>query len=378
MLNSKTKKKNVLPQEILQLLFWSGLISIFFFKLIDMTASSVASDYVIDKGISLSDLEMDTLSVWIKSISFSASVILFLFLFLMLVGRKFDYLKEITKGVNLLREQNLDYRLPIEGSNELTVLAESINYMVENEKKLKQRELELAEAKIKFMRNLSHDIRTPLTSIMSYTEILANNAMISKGVSHEELEEYLLLMKQKSTQIKLLTEQLLDEVSRKCENVENGKLLMYQLICEWEEQLEDDFDCRIDLSSCEDFSAELVVDEFRRILDNLVSNIRKYADPEKPVTINVETKGDSLIIRQSNNIVALSQAANSAGSAGSATSAESPHPESYGIGLESIKSIAARYDGQVNTTIDTVDNLWNIEITIKNIKINNLQNSSEI
>lgn len=372
MLNNKAKRKNVLPQEILQLLFWSGLISIFFFKLIDMTASSVASDYVIDKGITLSDLEMDTLSVWIRSISFSASVILFLVLFLMLVGRKFDYLKEITKGVNLLREQNLDYRLPIEGSNELTVLAESINYMVENEKKLKQRELELAEAKTKFMRNLSHDIRTPLTSIMSYTEIIANKTMLNKAVSDEELKEYLLLMKQKSTQIKLLTEQLLDEASRKCEYIENGKLLMNQLVCELEEQLEDDFDCKIDLSCCQDFAAELVVDEFRRILDNLVSNIRKYADPKNPVTINVETKDDNLTIKQSNRIKPLPQ------SSTSFDCERTQHTESYGIGLESIKSIAARYDGQVNTTIDTVDNLWNIEITIKNIKINNLQNSSEI
>ena len=72
--------------------------------------------------------------------------------------------------------------VPVEGNNELTQLAKSVNYLSQTQREVKQREQALSAEKEQFIRGLSHDIRTPLTSIMAYSELLAGE----KAVAPEE------------------------------------------------------------------------------------------------------------------------------------------------------------------------------------------------
>ena len=83
---------------------------------------------------------------------------------------------------------------PVEGNNELTQLAKSVNYLSQTQREVKQREQALSAEKEQFIRGLSHDIRTPLTSIMAYSELLAGE----KAVAPEEQEKYLHLIHTKA------------------------------------------------------------------------------------------------------------------------------------------------------------------------------------
>ena len=78
------------------------------------------------------------------------------------------------------------------------------------------------------------------------------------------------------------------------------------------------------------FSGTFDVQELRRIFDNLSSNVRKYADPSKPVTLSVGLENGALLIHQSNAVLP-----------------EKPRSESYQIGLNSIRRIAQHYGGSV-------------------------------
>ena len=73
-----------------------------------------------------------------------------------------------------------------------------------------------------------------------------------------------------------------------------------------------------------------IVQELRRIFDNLSSNVRKYADPAKPVTLSVGLENGALLIHQANTVLP-----------------EKPQSESYQIGLNSIRRIAQHYGGSV-------------------------------
>ena len=240
-----------------------------------------------------------------------------------LLKDRITYIRKITDGIDALHDPAAGVSIPLEGNNELTALAQAINEMTEVRQQLRQREQALAAEKEQLVRSLSHDIRTPLTSILAYSDFLAQQA---EGEQKAQLNT----IRSKAEQIRDLTAVLLDGTRRNLEQFDNGRLLMEQIVSEFEEELEEQFNLSIDFGHCPAFSAWLDVQELRRIFDNLASNIRKYADSTKPVILAVGYDNGTLRIRQTNTIL----------------SPKEQH-ESYGIGLSSIRRIVQGYSGSV-------------------------------
>ena len=243
--------------------------------------------------------------------------------------------------MDALRRGEYDSRLPIEGNNELTRLAEEINYLSETEQLVKEKERKLYEEREELIRTLSHDIRTPLTSVISYTELYAEK----KNPSSEELADYFTLVRKKMGQIKSLTDILLDGGKRKTEFFEDARLLVTQLVGEFEEALEENFSLSVDLSRIPSFSGCFDVEELHRLFDNLITNVQKYADPTEPVFLIVNKTAEGLVIRQKN-----------------AAKTYSEKRESYRMGLYSIRRIAQNYGGCVD--IEQNEREFEIVITL--------------
>lgn len=323
-MSTKEKKQprkfgSKLSREILGLILLDGIVSLLFYFFLRSWAGTLVYEYCERNKIVLDELQEVTTDMLIINLSMIGGAILFLVLFLVFVGNKLSYIRDLTTGIHALRTHRMDYEIPLKGSNELTELAESINYLAETERQLKAVE-----------RNLSHDIRTPLTAILSYTEYLQGRENLKK----EELDEFLNLTKRKAEQMKLLTEQLLDGGSRLTE-IEDGKLLMAQLAEEWAETLEDEFDCRVRLEDCPDFSRQLDVEEMRRIFDNLASNVEKYGEPSAAVMLEFGQENGRIVIRQSNTRAKVDK-----------------QVESRKIGLSSIDNIAKHHGGSVTVWQD--------------------------
>ena len=168
-------------------------------------------------------------------------------------------------------------------------------------------------------------------------------------LEQEEMQEYIALIQRKGQQIKALTDRLLDSGSRNLEAIEDGKLLMEQLVGEWEEILEDTFPCIVDMKKCPTFRGSFDIQELRRIFDNLASNVEKYADWERPVELWVDAVDKRLRICQRNGI-----------------KADTVPVESNQIGLESIRRIAALYGGTVQVSIE--QGIFSIQITLSEIE----------
>jgi len=231
--------------------------------------------------------------------------------------------------------------LPLEGNNELTELTASINLLSETQQQLRRKEQQLAREKAQFLRALSHDIRTPLTSVLAYSEYLLSHDDIPKAEQKEQLE----LIRKKAEQIRDLTALLLDGDKRSPEHFPDAKLLMAQLAAEFQEELEGRFAVSVDLSGCPAFAGTFDVQELRRIFDNLTSNVQKYADPHEPVVLRIRVDGDGLTVYQTN-----------------AVSTAPREQDSYKLGINSIRRIAQYYGGRVTVRQDTRD--FAIEITL--------------
>ena len=323
-----SRKRRRLAGEILEFLLVSFAISAFTFCFLYFTSESMADTWLSQLGILLSASGQAVLKIWLRNLCLTASVVIFLILFLFLLGQRMAYLLKIIRGVDALQASRMDSTIPLEGDDELTELAERINALAASEKELAAKEQKMQEEKNAWVRSLSHDIRTPLTSMLSYTQLLQNR----DSLSETEMRDYIRLMQTKTEQIRELTDRLLGRETQNPEPVEHIRLLMEQLAAEWEESLEERFLCRADLSGLSDFSGMADVYAFRRIFDNLASNTEKYADPQRPVELLITGKENHLTIAQKNGI----------------RKRQEPAPESSGIGLNSIRRIAADYGGTLN------------------------------
>ena len=324
----KRKKPKRLSKEILRSFGVTFLISSFSFWILNEAANRVVLDYVENELWQISEYQLIDIQYGILGISFVSAIILFIILFLFFVGERLAYINEIVKGINALGRHEWDYEIPLQGENELTELAERVNELSKEEKAFQEKEKQMQEEKISLIRSLSHDIRTPLTSMLSYSEYMK----AKENLTTEEIKAYMDLVEQKSQQIKVLTDRLLDGGSREPEYIENGLFFMQQLIEEWELELESEFDCQVDLSNCPRFSGEFDVQELRRIFDNLASNIRKYADAASPIQLQIIGKDGGICISQSNRCKILDMPV-----------------ESTKIGIESIRKMLAHYGGKVET-----------------------------
>ena len=292
------KKRRKLSGEILEFLLVSFLVAAFVFYFLYATSGAIANTYLADRGIFLEEIQSQVFQAWLRSICLAASAIIFIILFLSLFSQRISYLMAIIRGVEALEEKRMDYQIPLDGCDELTVLAETINELSMSQRELAQKKQEMQEEREAWIRSMSHDIRTPLTSILSYTEFLEGKGELGQ----QEIKAYLSLVQSRAEQIRELTDRLLGKSHGKREKVQNMKLLMEQLAAEWEELLEDQVPCSIDLSGCEAVNGEVDIQNLRRIFDNLISNVEKYADPEKVVELEIQTEAGILHLRQRNKI----------------------------------------------------------------------------
>lgn len=190
---------------ILEYLLISVLISLFVFCFLYFLSGSIVENYFWHHGIVLTEVQKRVFSVWLRSVCGLAGLIIFVVLFLFMLGQRLSYLIQIIQGVELLKEKEMETRIPLEGDDELTRLAETINFVAASRRELDQRERQMQEEKEAWVRSMSHDIRTPLTSMVSYSELLLDK----ENPEPEELRDAVRLMHEKSLQIKELTDQLM-------------------------------------------------------------------------------------------------------------------------------------------------------------------------
>lgn len=343
MLINKSRKK--LLKEILDSLILSAIIALISAYFLYLTSVYMSNKYLYSRDLALTAIQHGTFIIWIKSICFFSGVIIFISVFLFFIGQKISYLSYIISSVENLKQKNMNFVIDVEGNNELTELAESINYLSLSQRELHKQEEYLKNERENMIRSLSHDIRTPLTSIISYAEYLKTK----DSLKEEEFFNYLNFMQLKAEQIKLLADKLLGEQPKSFEMIEDGRLLIEQLIIEWEAILEEKFEVIKDFTNCDDFKCVFRVEEIRRIFDNNASNIEKYADPKYPIKIMIEHKEQNLIIIQENIIKNIFR----------------ENVESHKIGLNNIQSIVDSYDGKLSVIKD--DNKFKMTITLKTI-----------
>lgn len=149
--------------------------------------------------------------------------------------------------------------------------------------------------------NVSHDLKTPLTAILTYTELLQG-----KNVTEQQREEYLAVLRRKSLRLKTLIEDLFEVSKASSGNVtlERERVdicsLMRQVYLEYEDGAKvSGLTFRFQFP---DEKIYLLLDGEKtcRIFDNLYANILKYAMPDTRVYVSVACEGEDVRIEMKN------------------------------------------------------------------------------
>ncbi len=223
------------------------------------------------------------------------SIIIFFVLIIKFVLKEIFYIKEIEYGIKLIATENILHKIPIKGNNELARLAKSINGMGDSIYVSRQKERKDEINQRLLITNMSHDLKTPLTSMIGYIEIIK-----SKLSKSDELYSYANIAKENGNRLeKLITDLFLyskllsGDVPVNMQDI-NINFMLKQII-------EIRFEDIVFLSESKELNASIDAEKFHRVMDNLISNAKKYGIESEPIHVCAEDENDDIIITVQNS-----------------------------------------------------------------------------
>ena len=223
--------------------------------------------------------------------------------FLIYFVNKLGYLNEIMKGVHRIKEGEINYKIEEKNDIYFSSLANDINNISEGLENSIEQRIKSERMKSELITNVSHDLKTPLTSIINYVELIKKE----EDLQPEYLKDYVKVLDNKSKRLKVLIEDLFEASKASTGNIElelvrlDLKQLLQQSIGELEDKLEEaNLGLRVNLT---EESTYVLADGRRlyRVFENLICNISKYSLPNTRVYIDV-VKEDGKIITTMKNI----------------------------------------------------------------------------
>lgn len=212
-----------------------------------------------------------------------------LFFAIVLAGirTRMDDIRKLKEEIEILEGGSLEYEITVKGRDEISALAQGLNNMRLSFRSLIRQEAEMVKENQKIITEMSHDLRTPVTSIMLYTEILRQG----KYSDEKERNMYLEKIDQKARYMKHLADGLIshsltaDSTQIELEEPETFESLFYDMLSETGAYLEQcGFQVRFTVS-WNDRKLRVCTDYILRIMDNITSNIVKYGDSSELVVI---------------------------------------------------------------------------------------------
>ena len=242
--------------------------------------------------------------------SYSSGSSLFWFVLLATIGiltfcYLFKKLKEFENIQNALKniyEGNTNIKLnPNEMKGVLKQLAIYVEDIAGGLSNAVEQSLKSERLKTELITNVSHDIKTPLTSIINYVDLLKKEKM-----PNEKATEYLMILENKSQRLKRLTEDLVEASKASSGNIklQMEKINVIELVKQVSGEFEDRFHARglEEIMTLPEEPIFIMADGryLYRVLENVYSNCAKYALENSRVYLDVVSTGKSVVIQMKN------------------------------------------------------------------------------
>lgn len=229
-------------------------------------------------------------------------ILLFSVTFMILQEPYIRYISRISEAVQNISEGDLNTVIDVIGDDEFSSMAANLNHMAADIKKLMEKERESERTKNELITNVAHDLRTPLTSIIGYLELLAGNQQVPADMQHKYIE----IAYGKSRRLQKLIEDLFGFTKLNCGKIAMhvGQIDIVKLLGQLVEEAYPNFvEKGLSYNLQSNVPAKIINADgnlLARLFDNLIGNAIKYGADGKRVLVKIHAEGETVTVSVTN------------------------------------------------------------------------------
>jgi signal transduction histidine kinase len=215
--------------------------------------------------------------------------------------RRIGLMNRILLGASQMAAGHLDTTIKENPRGKLADLAHSLNNIKQGLKHSLEDQMKSERLKSELITNVSHDLKTPLTSIVNYVDLLKR-----EDLSPEDIQNYVQVLERKTDRLKVLIDDLFEAAKMASGSVElnieqvNVAALLNQAIAECSDKIEQSsLTFRVHIEP-QKIYAPLDGKKTWRVFENLISNALKYSLPNTRVHVHLSEDGDKVVLTMKN------------------------------------------------------------------------------
>lgn len=352
---------------------YSGLVSclVVIFLVTNLT---MVGEYAVESGREGSLIAMfyqpDTVIILLYVLF---GIMVFAVAFLLLQGRYMSYISRISTAMRNISDGDLNTTVEVVGDDEFADMAANLNRMVEEIRELMDKERESERTKNELITNIAHDLRTPLTSIIGYLELLSKTEHMDPDMQ----KKYIDITYTKAKRLQKLIEDLFGftklnygKISMRISKVDIVKLLS--------QLLEEFYPAFMDKGLAYELQSNVPAKVIKadgnllaRLFDNLINNAIKYGTEGKRILVKVHAAETIVTVSVTNYgyVIPKDELPLLFNKFYRVEQSRSANTGGTGLGLAIAKNIVDMHGGTIHVTSDLKGTVFTVKLKV-NFDIN--------
>ena len=295
-------------------------------------------------------------------------ILVFTVTFMILQEKSLRYITKISDAMQNISEGDLNVTVEVEGDDEFSSMAANLNKMVEELKELMDKERESERTKNELITNVAHDLRTPLTSIIGYLELLSGDVKLDP----EMQKKYINIAYVKTKRLEKLIEDLFGFTK-----MNYGKLTMHvaqvdvvKLLSQLLEEFYPSFvDKNLSYELQSNVPAKVITADgnlLARLFDNLINNAIKYGADGKRIMVKLHADDEIVTVSVINYgyVIPADELPLIFNKFYRVEQSRSTNTGGTGLGLAISKNIVDMHGGTITVTSDLSGTVFTVKLKV--------------
>jgi two-component system, OmpR family, sensor histidine kinase VanS len=285
--------------------------------------------------------------------------------FYLLTKRYSTYFNEISRGIHNLAKADFAHRVQIQTNDEFSQIAQDINLASEKLKEAIERGDFSESSKDQLVVNLAHDLRTPLTSVLGYLDLILKDENLTK----EQVRHFLTIAFTKSQRLEKLIDELF-EITRMnygMLSVDKKQINLSDLLFQLQEEMYPIFE-KSNLKARMNITTDLPIQAdgelLARVFENLLSNANRYGYDGQYVDINGFVDSSEVVIQIVNygNRIPPEELPHLFDMFYTGDKARTHQEDSTGLGLFIAKNIVEQHNGTITADSSLIRTVFEVRL----------------
>ena len=295
-------------------------------------------------------------------------ILVFTVTFMILQEKSLRYITKISDAMQNISEGDLNVTVEVEGDDEFSSMAANLNKMVEELKELMDKERESERTKNELITNVAHDLRTPLTSIIGYLELLSGDVKLDPELQ----KKYINIAYVKTKRLEKLIEDLFGFTK-----MNYGKLTMHvaqvdvvKLLSQLLEEFYPSFvDKNLSYELQSNVPAKVITADgnlLARLFDNLINNAIKYCADGKRIMVKLHADDEIVTVSVINYgyVIPADELPLIFNKFYRVEQSRSTNTGGTGLGLAISKNIVDMHGGTITVTSDLSGTVFTVKLKV--------------